>query len=194
MVAFPQNTSWCYWDHPIQLKRAQFLTPKNRIQNHPQISVAMFIFSSGLRKLGRLWMIPLIYFFRQHNGLKAQKMKPDIEWPWCKSHIHCLTVWLQPSKSWPRGETCTATLIYIADDAAELFQKYSVCKQTSIAAKWEFLPFTGIRKKKYMPTSWWSFKPSVWNSIMPSPIDHVQKVQRNPRVWSGKSYPCRIDW
>lgn len=50
----------------------------------------------------------------------------------------------------------------------------------------------GIRKKKYMPTSWWSFKPSVW-TIMPSPIDHVQKVQRNPRVWSGKSYPCRID-
>lgn len=61
-------------DHPISAeKRAIFDTQKTRFKTT--------FFSSGHRKLGRGWMIPLIYFFRQQPLAKSSKMKPDIERP-----------------------------------------------------------------------------------------------------------------
>ena len=191
----PKNTSSCFLDHPISAEKKQqfFDTPKTRLSKPPPSNP----FFGGRRKLGRvLWNdFPWSDIFQAaQKNAKSSKMNLDIERDLDANHI-LFTVslfWLQPGKSWPRGETCKCNTDLHRRWRCRALSKVQ-CVQANIHfSQMRISALPGIRKKIYMPTSWWSFKPSVW-TIMPSPIDHVQKVQRNPRAWSGKSYPCRID-
>ena len=121
MVALPFQAWCCYWTIPFCWKESNSWHPKARFTTTLKSRTCFFLAS----KAGSCEWFPWSIF---QAAQKLFKLKNE-PWHWMTlmqiTHYHPLFDCSLPS--WPRGETCTATLIYIADDAAELFQKYSVC-------------------------------------------------------------------